>query len=118
MTYTADDVLKVLDQIVLDFGPDYQVRNCFYADRDTGQPVCIVGQVLYRLALPFPEYDDIWSSVQDSHDGYDFDDDANMILGHAQTVQDNRSSLVRERTWGTAVAFARNVYENEGVYCG
>lgn len=111
MTYTANDVLAVLDGTVVDFGPDHEVDDCIYVDRYTGEPVCIVAQVLDRLALPLPDVDDTWESVNDREE-YDFTSEANVILDMAQTAQDGRTSLTSgDKSWGMAVALVHRLHE-------
>lgn len=107
--HDVHEVLAVLDEIVAEFGDDYRYKDhyefCAYRS-EAGQPQCIVGQVLARIApelLPRVYNTQRWSS-QDDIDH--FTPEANIVLQAAQNVQDGYGS--KPGTWGEALDEAKS----------
>lgn len=113
---TKPRVLKMLDQIVKDFGPDHTVAYCSYADpADRQKPCCIVGQFLYRLNPAILEEinnrgmnaaEPLTLVREGVLEGFTLTKPAVEALTIAQRVQDGRSKIY-DRTWGAAVREAK-----------
>lgn len=112
-------VLRVLAQVVADFGPDHvnpqTVRvsesgfvsgpECWYVNASGDGPDCLVGQVLYRLGIPLADMRECEGRGPWEASGKRLSHEAAGVLGMAQHVQDGGG------TWGealdTAIAYAR-----------
>lgn len=111
--HTLTEVLTTLDAIVAEFGADYRYKDhyasCAYRNHKTGEPQCIVGQVLARLepgALAIVNNTGTWETRPEKEL---FTPEANQALTAAQQVQDGRTGTyyANPQTWGAAVAAAK-----------
>lgn len=123
--FEAEEVLSDLKQIVADCPPGYKDPNasdgsCSYADPETGNPACIVGQWLYRQGvssedlLALDEHNSqIYSHYRKGRIerlGISLSETALTLLDRVQTCQDNGS------TWEDAVAYGERMLRDDEVY--
>lgn len=115
-TITWDDVLRVMREVVAEFGEDYVYQlvpdeggQCLYVHRDEdseGVPGCIVAQVLHRLGVPLSAFDEGFSAhcMVDRLNarGWGITYVASVALAEAQRVQDSFHESEDDCTWGAA----------------
>ena len=108
-TLTAEAVHKTLEDIVAEYGEDYIYTDdiCQYGDPETGEPLCIVGHVLYRLEpAAFRRIIEGWGSNTaplSNLTDVQFDEAVGNALSVVQAVQDLRMP------WGEALGAFENV---------
>lgn len=119
MTYTRDETLRMLREIVAEVGPDtrYSDRDpnhgggygCRYRD-DEGNPLCIVGTLMDKIdpSCLLVETGLIWDYDDNVLPAGMFDPDAYWLLAWTQKYQDRWDfQAQRSRyTWAEAVELA------------
>lgn len=114
--FTDTDVLRVLREVVEEFGGDYIYKHlygdmpCRYVEEKKGQlsPSCIAGHVFYRLGVPLEvlaDYDeDSFGNAADVvGEKLGLPDTASRLLRAAQALQDC------EYPWGEALRSAEEI---------
>lgn len=128
LTFDAQQALGLLRLVVFEKGKDFLYANPDWTHRDLvdnttkcvnfhgDEPGCIVGHVLSRLGLTAEQakvlgisggasaYDSCTALNQDDGFGWEFTDNAVILLTEAQSHQDSRSP------WGEALAKAEAEY--------
>lgn len=128
-TITRDDVLRVMREVVAEFGEDYVYQppagsTCVYVHLDEdGEacPSCIVAQVLHRLGVPLEAFEEGLAAHamvdQLNNQGWGITYQAAVALSEAQRIQDavtNIPAPVIDCTWGAAYREAADLAETTG----